>query len=746
MFKILKKNKGFTLIELMFVALLSLLVIGAIVSSWVLASGTWSGERERTHLRVDLMKALETIKHDLRLSDLNEVAYYPEGGGPYTAISIPVAETDANGFFTLDAEDNIEWDKTVIYHIYTDAGGDNTLRRTVFDPRDNTMTDTERYTQLENVVTTGLGTGSYTTDTGFLQNLDTFEISSHATVIDFYTDSSTPVKSDKVVFGWASFDDGDHVIRFEITGKNDSSSDYDIGVDSIMIEPAGSSRELEYYNSAGILTVSGGTANRVYDPIWSNDNYLDFDSSSGVGDYIEFTDHYDLWRESSFENVALENTVTTGEEVRIAIDIPGEDEEGEIVWIAPQQVGDPLSDGHDGSLPWGSVGQGVTVRALVASDDISSDGDLARVRFRTYQGAPLLIERAYITRKDATSSNDYDGYANQSPAGLTIEEYHRHQQLFFKDTYDYDTDSDTDEITPRAWIPATSGDSSEMWSLWTAYPLVKELDGSAVDYFVTFFVSDPTAADAKYWQGTSDVAYYLTGDSYSLAQLEQAAGMPDWGGNGFTPDGTSMRIYATTSIDSANTSGNVISQIFDTTLSTPDYDSIVCAQYTTATSSVVLKGRSSTSETMSGAPDWDLVGSSIINGNNRYVQFLAELSAEPAWETSTGTLVYEDYIFSQLSDGNDYTFPEAGGIPYITEVTSPEIDDVTIDWHPDTERICAITGYIARKNDYGQAKITVDGEDIVKVLSVHVKVTKEIQGRDITGENYADVYPRNTGR
>ena len=91
MLKLLRKNKGFTFIELLFVALTSLLVIGAIVSSWAFTNQTWSGERERTHLRVDLMKALETIKKDLRLSDLNRIVYYPEVGEPYTAISISVA-------------------------------------------------------------------------------------------------------------------------------------------------------------------------------------------------------------------------------------------------------------------------------------------------------------------------------------------------------------------------------------------------------------------------------------------------------------------------------------------------------------------------------------------------------------------------------------------------------------------------------------------------------------------------------
>jgi hypothetical protein len=297
-----------------------------------------------------------------------------------------------------------------------------------------------------------------------------------------------------------------------------------------------------------------------------------------------------------------------------------------------------------------------------------------------------------------------------------------------------------------AALPADSGASSELWSEWTAYPLVKSISGSDVNYLITFYVSDPAKAGCKYWMGSSTVSYYLTGDGYTLAQLEEAAGTPDWDTGGFTPSGTSSDIYAVVSIDSSNVTGTVMSQAFDTTLTTPDYDSIVCSEYTTAGSSIVLKARSSASDTMSGATDWDSISASSIDGNARYVQFLAELTAGALWEGPTSTLSYEDYITSQLSDGNDHTFPEDSGTPYITTVTSPEIDDVTIDWHPPTERVCAITGYIARKNDYGQAKITIDGDDIIKVLSVHVKVSKDVQGRDVSEENYTDVQPRNTGK
>ena len=192
------------------------------------------------------MKAMETIKSDLRLSSLTYMSYYPAGSDTYTAISMPVAERDANGFFTLDANGEIDWDTTVIYHVYTDVGGNNTLRRTVFNPRDNTMTDAQRYAQLSNVVTAGTGGGGSTTDTDFLENLNSFVIDPRAAIIDFYYDSNDPVRTGKVTFGRATLDASDHTIRFEVVGKNSLSAGYDIGIDNIMIEPSGSIREMEY--------------------------------------------------------------------------------------------------------------------------------------------------------------------------------------------------------------------------------------------------------------------------------------------------------------------------------------------------------------------------------------------------------------------------------------------------------------------------------------------------------------------
>ncbi|MBD3426173.1 MAG: hypothetical protein GF409_02960 [Candidatus Omnitrophica bacterium] len=728
MMKRFRDKKGFTVIEVLFVTALSVMVIGAILSAWIFTSRAWMSEAQQTGMRMNMMQALETMKHDVRLSSLTYMVFYPSGASPYTAVSMPAAETDNNGFYSLNANGNIDWDKTIIYHLYSEGGGTATLRRTVLYNRDNTLTDEERYTQLAGVVTTGAGTGSYSTDTGFLPNVNTFEISSVSPVVDFYDASATPVRAGKVVFGWAKLDSGDHTIRFEVTGKNDLSGGYDIGIDNIMIEPAGASREFEYYDSSyapmGSITVAAGSANLVTDGAWSNNNYLEL-SAGGVGSYVEIQDYYDLLRESAFDNASLDNTETTGDRVRIALDIPQEDEEGDITWYAYAEAGDSQQEGRNGAMP-GGVTPPVAIRTVVFRDSIDEKADLIRVKFKSGSSDALNIHSAYITKRDGSFGSD--GQANRNTSGLDVEEFHRHQQLFFKD--------DTGSPVPDVSIPA----DSEVWSVWTAYPLRTDSD-----YFISMNIQDAGSTTTKYWEGTSGVTrtYYLPGSSYSTM-----AGVPDWSGESPSTD---KNIYITTNIDTWDSSGSVESHIFDTSLSTPIYNQVKWSEDSPTGTEITLKARSDSDEYMAGATDWESVTGSTSNpgglsiGTGRYVQFLAELASDPYWEVSSTEKTYEEYVDDQVDNYAVTDFPAVSGTPYVTGVYSVWIDDVEIDW-PGRERICNVTGYIARKNNYGQAKIIVDGEELVKILSVHVATEDEVQGRTISAENYIEVQPRNTGK
>lgn len=756
-------EQGFTLVEVLFAAVISAMVIGAILGTWVFTYNTWTVETERTNARIELVQALETIRNDLRLSSLTYITFYPANTEPYSAISLPVAERDANGFFAMNSNDEIDWDQTVIYHLVAGAGGTSTLRRTVFDPRDNTKTDVERYAQLAAVVSAGTGGGGSTTDTEFLKNVETFDISSLAPVMDFYYDSSTPVREGKVVFGWVKLAAGDHEIRMEITGKNSSSSGYGLGLDNIIIEPSGSEREAEYYDSSfapvGMLTVSGGTAARVHGTEWGNENYLEFDAT-GVGSYIEIEDYYDLWRESSFSQVALDNTGLEGEEVRATLGLPqafdspahAADPE-DIKWFAYQQTGDTAQAGTDGYVnsadPTEAPAQAVVVRVLLKHDDIDLDPtattggvNLVRIKFNAATTGELRIERAYITRMDMVSGTGYDGLVNLVPGGLSIDEYHLHQQLFFKDISDIDGDSDATEVIEQLVIGSALTER-EAWSEWTAFPVIVEDGGVEVDYLVTFLVLDPAKSACTYWDGSSTNVYCFQGDY--TTDFPYAEGTPDWTGAYTTTIYPADQIFAVSEMDTWCKTGSVESQIFDTTLSSPGYNQISWSENTPAGTAVSAKARSDSDVYLAGAADWSTIAASTINGTGRYLQFLAALSTEPFWDSGASTLSYANYITQQLSTGLPYAFPADSGVPYVTDLVAPWIDDVEIDW-PGTERICTITGYVAKKNDYGQAKVTVDGVDLVKILSVHVRTNKTSHGRVIAEDNYVEIEPRNTGK
>ena len=733
MFKFLSNRKGFTITEVMFVAVITTMAIASILAAWVFTYSRWSNENVRTSLRIDMLKAIEVMKNDIRFSSMTDIVFYPDTGPPYTGMSMPGADKDVNDFFTLDANGNIVWDRTVIYHVYTSPGGDEILRRTVFDPINNAYNEEERYTQLSNTVSNGTGGSGSTTDENFLKNLDTFEISPLSSEIDFYDESATAVKVGKLVFGWAKIGSGDHTIRFEITGQNALSLGFDIGIDNIMIEPSGWSREMEYYASsyapAGMLTLSGGTTSRVHNTVWSHHNYLEFNATL-AGDYFEIVDNYDLFRDSLFYPASLNNLTKTGEEIRAGLDTPGEDERGNFTWGAWVEAGDSVNAGHDLPLPlsdWSDTS--ITVRNVITQDNISLEGDLVRVSFKASTDDALEINKAYISKRNGTSGAD--GLANQDTTSYPdAEDFHRHQQLFFKN----DATGDIEES-----ITVSAGE--EEWSEWSAFPVRTDSD-----YLITIHVTDVySTTDYKYWEGAdSDVRSYFVAGAYTTA------GTPDW--TGVTPDDTSEDIFMVNNIDVWSITGNVESGIFDSAMASPSYNQVKWSESKPSGTSISLKERASSSPEMAGATDWTSITGSSTNphsfagASNRYAQFYAELSTDMYWATAGSSVGYETYIDDQVDNYDDYDFPVDGSSDiYVTGVYSTWIDDVEVDW-PGDERICTITGYVAKRNDYGQAKITIDGEGLLKVLSIHVKVAKDVSDLTVDAENYLEIEPLNTGK
>ncbi len=722
----IKGQKGFTLVEVMFASITSVLMITILMAVWLYTYTSWTGETERVSQRAGMMKAIETIKGDMRLTSLTSASFYPAGSGPYSGISIPFAAVNASGLYNLNAQGKIDWQKTIVYHVYNESDGTMTLRRTVISPRDNTLSDAQIYAQLQSIVGSGGGVANSTTDTTFLENVETFEVSSLSSSFDFYEDSSSPVNAGKAVFGWVKLGSGEHTINFEVTGKNSSSVGYSFGFDRLMIEPSGSYREAEYYISSfapeGMLVESGGSASRVFATGWSNNNFLEF-GAGGVSSYIEFSDNYDLWRESAFDKAVLTNCKKDGEEARVLLDMPAAGLDGSYSWFVHEEAGDTVLEGHEGGLPLAAP---VTVRTVVKSANIDRDGDFIRLRFRASDADDITIDKAYITLRSGSSGAN--GLANQSTAGHTVAEYHRHQQLFFYDS--------SGNITEGATISS----AQDAWTAWTAFPL-----RMASDYLITVYISDTTATDYRYWEGAdSNVRTYCVSGADTTC-----AGTPDW--SGYTIGATSKDIFTVANIDVWANTGTVESQIFDTTLSSPSYDTVKWSEEKPADTSIVVKARSSSNEEMIGATDWASIAgtssspSGLSIGGGRYLQFYVTLLPGVIWSGGSSTQSYVQYITNQLALPV-YQFPSDGSVFLTTSTVAPWIDDVEIQWSGTGDKICAIAGNIAKQNNYGQVKVTVDSKELLKVLSVHIKTSKVHYKRTIVEEDYVDMEPRNTGK
>jgi len=73
--KNIKTKQGVHPGEFMFVSITVAMLVGAILGTWIFMQRTWTIETVRTNSRVDMIKALETLRNDLRLSSLTYMSF-----------------------------------------------------------------------------------------------------------------------------------------------------------------------------------------------------------------------------------------------------------------------------------------------------------------------------------------------------------------------------------------------------------------------------------------------------------------------------------------------------------------------------------------------------------------------------------------------------------------------------------------------------------------------------------------------
>jgi len=593
------RKKGMTLPEVLMSLAIGMFLLGIVLSMWYFAYRNWTLERIQTKLRVNLQIAMEQIKEELRLSSATYISLYkPSGDVDYRAISFPQATPDGNGLFTL-AGDKIEWDKSVIYHIY-DNSGNIELRKTTFTDNNTYLIDnTLRELQLISVVTNGDGSSAAnsanaTTQVVF-ENLVDLTISPRSQEFDGY--SATTKRSDNVEFGSVRLEPGNHTFRFEAVDQNVSSTGFAMGIDTFSITPSGCVRETEFHIPP--FASSGDSVSKVYAEGWSGDNYLEF-SADALNDYIAFQVYYDLWRETNFDNSIKENTVLTSNDLYLKLALPKEG--GGSCWEVNTQTG---ADSSDYPGPGVFLTLPVSIRNILSADEIETDGDLVRVKFVAHSGLDFVISQAWITERAA----DDDGtgvpvrlYFSDAPVAVGSEE---------PDDAGEEIGDDPPGSAPTSiTIPA----DNYAWSNWAAFTI-----DETKDYFVTFTTPSPnfvcwiptdTGVVNSYYSdldGASTNVWANSASSHIVYAMEEAANWVD--------------------------TGTVTSKIYDSKLSNPGYNALTWAENKPAGTTVVVKARSSDDEHMTGATDWaSIPDSTISNLNGRYVQFRAELGTSAPYD------------------------------------------------------------------------------------------------------------------
>jgi type II secretory pathway pseudopilin PulG len=584
-------SKGFTLVESLFALGLGVTFLTVVMAGWYYSTKSWKRESLKSELRYGIEKSLEKLKEDIRLSDANQILFYPAGSAAYTAVSMPRANTDSNGFYTFSSN-IISWNQTVVYHVY-----DNELRRSVYTYNSSS---TARQAQLNAIAVAGTDFGAETTT---LFNADTLSLSITPTSPTFDGYGSSLALSSNTSFGSVQISAGNHTVRFEVTGKNALSSGYRMGIDKIALTPSGGSQEAE---SLTISADSGKT--KVIEDMspypssgsWSG-NYQREYQSSAVSDYITFQTYYDQWLEGNFNSMTHSNTEVTGTDP--VLTIMSRENQGLVpAWNASAQTGADDADNLSGM-------ENKTIRSLIIGSGLTLSGDMVRFKFIASSVGDLHITSAY-----------FGVGAGGSPNFIVAP-----TQLYFNNSPVITGGSDgvgaTGSTGPtEVTIPA----GYYVWSNWVSASVI-----AGSDYVLSLAIPNVvTQGKETYWApGAGTNSFMVTGDSPIV----------DWAGTepGYTPD---ANVHALSEVAVWVSTGTATSQIYDTRETSPAYSQLLWT--TNGSGSYLLKARTSNDPQMVGATAWSALPgysaspASISGiGSGRYAQFQATLTATSPFTT-----------------------------------------------------------------------------------------------------------------
>lgn len=693
-----KKSRGFTLLEVVASVTIFVAAVALAMSGYIFLSKNANQNDVQNELNNDAKRAIERLKQDMRLSTMNAMFYYPEGNPPYTAVSFPIAyDSDGDGVIEKDSDGMIIWDDTIIYHIRD--GSPDELVRTVLHSRSESLSDTQRQSQLNKVVSDGnaataAATGETATSEVIFSNLLNWNL--NPSIGSFVCYAPSPSR-ESINMGYVLLDSGSHDFKFTVEPRAKESSGDLLGIDSLTVSPSYLPREAEAALPA--TAASGAQPVAEYNSSYSGKSLLTFDGSEG--DSFTVTLDNDRWVDTNFGGrfSAHDNTVISTIYDSISDPVSADNvielDGNKTVWSAEEQSGD-----YAGSATGTNIA-GSMVRVMVSGSNIDPGGNHisgtgAKTRF-TFAASPSSgLKIANIYFGESVSSNTQ--YMAYSEAPVPVK---------------FNNGATTENNT----VIAAGGETTSEW-------LDASIDPEK-NYIISYEIVD---GDPMRWDdidatvpAATQIATVYTG--YTAQQMSQTTS--NW--KAMTPlpvvVDAKVMLGLKSIFSSYSEQGVYTSDIIDTKIGSPTYDYFIWNADIPAGTTLGFKVRTGDNVALLDAPSFDsispvsaLLQSSqfFISGSGRYVQYQALLDSSSA-------------------DGE----------------ASPKVRNTEITWVGEN-KMMEISGVFSKGPDYGNFSLSVDGRGLQSALMVNLEIYKDVRGakgetQRISSEVEVALTPRNSG-
>ena len=685
-----KKNiSGFTLVETVAAITILVMAVAMALSGYLFLMKRVNQADTQDELDIDAQMAIEWIKHDMRLSSMSKMLFYPEGAPPYTAVSFPMAYPDAggNGLIERDTEGMIIWDETIIYHIR--PGTPHELVRTVFSPRDETLTDGARQDQLDAVVAAGNGSGVANGDAAsskaIFANMVNWALNPRNSIFSAYAENPS---REEITMGYALLTPGAHTFTFTAIGSSPN-GDFNIGIDQFMAAPSYLYREAEDQN---ILSEIGASTAIRYNPTYGNLHELFFPATQSNHSFtIEMNN--DLWKETNFGgrySGTDQTEVYTDPDLNdIVIKLAGNNK----TWDVESQTGD-YSGGHGSSNMNNHV-----VRIMLKGSTLNSgnflkeNGERCRLTFAASPTEELRV--SYVRFGESINPET--------------------TEMTFNCGANFDSTNEV-EFAGNDFIDIPAGGART--SDWIDIPINTEKN-----YIVSYGIDEATKDSPRIWddnlaynagfQRTTQIAHSTNG-----TPLTTIADTPHWGtGLGLVR----TNVYSGIGLKSVNVSyvdkGTYTSDIIDTHLENPPGSSdISWEDIFSAGTSLDFKFRTGDQPDLSDAAAFTNIAHFSFSRSvpiDRYIQWQALME----------------------SDTPDH-------------LNTPVLKDVTVQWTGE-RRMTNIKGNFSKGPNFGTFELRVDNKLLQSALNIDLEIYKDVIGinntrRKVTSSTKVEITPRNS--